>query len=110
MPASTIIHRFDLVVRDGQIVVLPTLREVNAGEWVQFVSSDTHVYSVHFLEASFQDPAAWSFLESGHQTASPPLVEPGSRFILTFEGAPSGVYPFQVDGQGRSAEGSLRVR
>jgi len=110
LPASTTIHRFDLMDRDGRIGLFPRVLEIASGHWVQFVVADTRVYSVHFDRGRFEDPANWEFLVSLHQTASPPMVETGSRYIVSFDGAPPGVYPFRIDGQGAPVAGEIRVR
>jgi plastocyanin len=110
VPASTPIHRFDVVVRDGRSVILPRTRDVRAGDWVQFVAAGHRVHSIHFARDAFDDEAAWRFLEASHQTASPPLIGEDARFLVSFEGAPPGAYPFHVMGQGPPMEGVIRVR
>jgi plastocyanin len=110
VPETTPIYRFDVVVRDGRSALFPRTHEVKAGAWVQFISVGQRVHSVHFLKEAFEDPEGWRFLESTYQTASPPLTEDGARFVMSFEGAPSGAYPFRIEGQGLPVDGVIRVR
>jgi plastocyanin len=110
VPETTPIYRFDVVVRDGRSVLFPRTHEVEAGGWVQFVSVGHRVHSVHFRKEAFENPEGWRFLESTYQTASPPLTEDGARFVISFEGAPAGAYPFRIEGQGLPVDGVIRVR
>jgi plastocyanin len=110
IPSATPIHRFDLVDRQGRVGLFPRTLDVAPGHWVQFVAADTRVYSVHFDRERFEDEAAWAFLQGLHQTASPPLTGAGARFIVSFEEAPPGTYPFRIEGQGVPVAGEIRVR
>ncbi len=108
LPPSTPIHRLDLVDRDGRIGVFPGDLEIRPGSVVQFVTRDRRVYSVHFEADSIGAPGR-AFLEETAQGSSPPLVEAGARFVVTFAGAPEGAYPFRVEGQGAVARGRIVV-
>jgi hypothetical protein len=108
LPAGTPVHRVDLADRSGRIGLFPPAHRVVPGALVQFVTRDRRVYSIHFLREAM-DPVAWAFLEETGQASSPPLVEEGARFVLTFEGAPEASYPFEVRGQGEAARGQVTV-
>jgi hypothetical protein len=104
----TPVHRVDLVDREGRITLFPPILRVEEGHLVQFVTRDRRAYSVRFLRGEVSQEG-WRFLEGRTQSASPPLVSEGDRFVVTFEGAPAGSYPFEVVGQGQEARGEIVV-
>ena len=69
---------------------------------------DGRIHTVSFPEDSLPLDAAL-FLRRTSQLESPPLVERGSRFVLTFEDAPSGRYRFRSEGPGGEAWGLIVV-
>jgi plastocyanin len=89
-------------VRPGELVVRP-------GDIVEFVTVDRRVHTLRFPADSL-GPAARDFLWSTEQDGSPPLVGQGSRFVVTFENAPPGRYPFVSRGYGEEACGTIIVR
>lgn len=105
----TPIHRISLADREGRIGVFPSVLEIGARDVVQFRAEDRRVYGIRFLEAEMSS-ASRDFLADRHQLASPPLVEAGARFVVSFEGAPEGIYPFLVEGSGGSQRGEIRLR
>ena len=48
-------------------------------------------------------------LERADQLASPPLIYRDSRYVLAFEGAPAGKYPYAIEGNGRPGRGVIVV-
>lgn len=83
------------------VVVVP-------GDFLQFVSTDWLTHEVIFDSLGL-DAAAWSFLEGTGQTASPPLLQQGARFVLSFVDAPAGRYPFRLEGNRGSGRGVIVV-
>ena len=83
-------------------VVLPR------GAWVEFVTGDWRLHEVRFVMDSLR-AAGRAFLESTDQAASPPLVDRDARFVVFFGDAPTGRYPFVVEGNGRPAHGVVVV-
>jgi len=75
---------------------------------VEFLTVDHRVHTVTFLLDSLA-PEVRSFLESSGQTASPVLVERGSRFVVRLGDAPPGSYIFISEGHGGEARGSVEV-
>lgn len=73
-----------------------------------FTTVDGRVHTVSFPEDSLALDATL-FLERTSQLRSPPLVDRGSRFVVTFQGAPEGRYPFRSRGPGGEAWGVLVV-
>lgn len=109
LPPRTPIFRVDLVDRGGRVGLFPLDVDLDPGAVLQFVTRDSRVYSVHFARESMAADA-WRFLEGTRQTSSPPLTREGARFVVSFIGAPSGSYPFRVEGQSRPTKGEVRVR
>lgn len=81
---------------------------VQPGEFVQFVSSDWLVHEMVF-ELDSLDGALRAFLERTGQTASPPLLQRDSRFVLSFVDAPAGRYPYALAGNREPGRGVIVV-
>jgi hypothetical protein len=101
------IHRIDLAGGEGGIQIVPREMTVRAGDVVQIVVLDHRVYLIAFDAAL--GAAEAEFLRGTGQDSPPPLVERGSRLVLTFEAAPPGRYGFRVEAGGSSAPGVIRV-
>lgn len=86
----------------------PQLDSVPSGAWVQFVSDDWLVHEVAFAPDSLS-AAAHDFLERSGQLASPPLLQRGARFVVSFEGAPPGRYPYVLQGNTTAGAGLIVV-
>ena len=108
IPNEVTIHRIDLSGRGDETRVLPRETEIRVGEIVQFVVLDHRVHLLRFDESQLS-ASALAFLRDTAQDRPPPLVEQGSRLVLSFDGAPVGPYPFSVDGHGPSVAGAIRV-
>ncbi len=102
------IHRIDLGGRGSIEHVVPSKIDVDPGDVVQFVAVDGRIHTVDFLLDSI-GPEAGRFLRSTGQDASPPLVQRGARFVVSFEGAPPGDYFFVSQGNADPAVGLIRV-
>lgn len=109
IPAGVPIRRVDLRWRAGETRILPRRTEIPAGGIVQFVTLDHRVHLIRFDEGAL-DPPALGFLRGTGQDRAPPLLVEGARLALTFDGAPPGIYPFWVEGNGGRAPGEIRVR
>ena len=81
---------------------------VRVGDFVQFVSADWRVHEVMFELDSLR-PVAHRFLEGTGQVSSPPLLQQGSRFVLSFSDAPPGRYPFAIAGNTAAGHGVVIV-
>ncbi|MEX2526189.1 MAG: hypothetical protein WEA09_01010 [Gemmatimonadota bacterium] len=86
----------------------PALTEVDSESVVHFLSQDHRARWIRFIPDSLS-PVALRFLEERGQLTSPPLVAPGSRFVVTFQGAPPGLYPYEVQSHGAAVQGAVRV-
>lgn len=81
---------------------------VRSGDYVQFVSADWMVHEVAF-ELDGLRPDVRDFLARTGQDASPPLVARDARFVVSFEGAPPGVYRYTLSGNRGGGGGRVIV-
>jgi hypothetical protein len=86
----------------------PAALSIEIGAYVEFVSTDWLVHEILFDTASLT-PAQRGFLRSTDQVHSPPLIDRGSRYVLSFVDAPPGRYGFRLEGNGRAASGTIVV-
>jgi plastocyanin len=101
------VHR--IVLSGGEREVFdPEQVEIVQGVWVEFVSADWRVHEIRF-EVDSLSAAGRTFLEDTDQVASPPLVDRGARFVVSFAGAPDGRYPFIAEGNGAPGRGVVIV-
>jgi hypothetical protein len=101
------VHRISLTGSDREQVVPPEVT-VPPAAWVEFVSADWRVHEVHF-EADSLSVQALGFLTRTSQMDSPPLLHKDARFVVSFQGAPEGRYPFRVDGNRAPGRGVVVV-
>ena len=86
----------------------PVAISIEPGSHVEFVTSDWLIHEVIF-EADSVAGVRWAFLERTDQAASPPLINRDSRYVLSFEGAPPGRYPYLIEGNGPAGRGVIIV-
>jgi plastocyanin len=86
----------------------PVAISIEPGSYVEFVTTDWLIHEVIF-EAESLAGEQWSFLERTDQIASPPLINRESRYVLSFEGAPLGRYPYSIEGNGGTGSGVIIV-
>lgn len=101
------VHRITLSGGSAEQVA-PDSVLVTVGDWVEFVASDWRIHEIRF-DAAGLGPEARTFLEGSDQVASPPLMAPDARFVVSFRGAPEGRYPFRVEGNGAAGGGVVVV-
>lgn len=82
--------------------------QVEPGSFVEFVTADWLIHEVIF-EADSLSAEQRDFLMRTDQLASPPLIERDGRYVLVFEGAPTGRYPYLLEGNGRPSRGVIVV-
>lgn len=102
------VHRVNLGVEAGSFTVEPVRLEVPRGVWVEFAALDGWPRTVTFEVDSLPE-AAVELLRSTGQDASPPLLDPGARFLVHFAGAPEGRYPYVVEGSAGETRGAVVV-
>jgi hypothetical protein len=88
--------------------VAPREVALEPGHFVEFFTEDRRVRTVSFLLDSLNAEQS-AFLRSSGQDRSPPLVELETRFVVSFQGAPPGRYPFLVEGNERAISGVVTV-
>lgn len=98
-----------VTVRGGESEAAdPTTDSVPAGAFVQFVTGDWLTHEILFDTASLSAEQR-DFLTVTDQLASPPLVHLDARFVVSFESAPPGRYPYQMLGNGAPGDGLIIV-
>lgn len=102
------VHRITLGGRGAEEHVVPTLVRANPGDAVEFQSVDHRVHTVEFLSDSLS-PDGLAFLRETGQLSGPPLVSRGSHFLVRFDDAPPGRYPFLSEAHGGRARGAVVV-
>jgi hypothetical protein len=102
------VHRIVLSSNNGTESIAPSEVVVQAGHFVEFFTRDRRVRTVAFLLDSLNAEQS-AFLRSTGQDRSPPLVELETRFVVSFQGAPAGRYPFIVEGNERAISGVVIV-
>lgn len=102
------VHRVTLTGTESESLD-PAQNTVPAGAWVEFITGDGWIHEVRF-EADSLSAGARNFLERTDQMSSPPLVNRGQRFVVSFRDAPEGRYPFLAEGNGGMARGVVVVR
>ncbi len=93
LPSGASIH--EVVIRsdfEGAIFE-PHELVVRPGDVVRFTAGDAGNHAIAFDEAGLT-PEARSFLESTYQLRGPPLITAGAVWVVSFDGAPPGDYPF----------------
>jgi plastocyanin len=63
------------------------------GDALRFIAEDASTHAIVF-DAARLDSLPEAFLTSTHQLRGPPLVDPGSTWVVSLAGAPAGTYPF----------------
>ena len=117
-PDDQLISELDLTERDRVYTVSlatgvgesaePDSIVVQPGDYLQFVSSDWFIHEVHF-DSAIMDDQARSFMVVTGQMSSPPLLQQGARFVLSFADAPLGRYPFRLQGNREDGRGVIVV-
>ncbi len=103
------IHRVMVTGAAEVTRLIPAYLEVTAGDLVQFQIRGHRVHQVVF-ETDELTAEARAFLERTGQLAPPPLTASEARLVLSFEGAPEGIYPYRMDGYAPSVTGHIMVR
>jgi plastocyanin len=85
----------------------PAATQIRSGDVVRFTTRDSRTHVIEFEEAKL--PAvALELFKARTQLRSPPLLVDGATWIVSFEGAPAGQYPFRCVSHG--ARGSVTVK
>lgn len=71
----------------------PASAAAETGDVVRFIARDGHSHAVAFDGAALE-PAALAFLQRTGQLRGPPLLNDGTSWIVSLDGAPPGDYPY----------------
>ena len=102
------VHIISLAGWGGQERSVPDTVRTHPGGAVVFEVSDFRVHTVEFM-AEGMTPAQSAAIEENAQFKGPPLIERGSRYVVTFHGAPPGTYPYRITGLGEPALGAVVI-
>ena len=94
--------------RGAEEHVVPRNLAVKTGSEVHFVTADNRVHTVEFRLSELAE-AQRAFLDATGQGGSPPLIQRGARFVVSFVDAPGGLYPFLVQAHGDPVEGAIAI-
>ncbi len=92
----------------GREQPVPDTVRIPPGAVVVFQVADFRVHTVTFAQDSLGLGQS-EFITRASRGQSPPLIERGSRYIVSFAEAPPGTYPFRIGGFGSSAGGAVVV-
>ncbi len=104
-----VVHTVQVRARGVAEIAEPSELPIEEGAWVSFQGGDTRGHVVRFDTLALS-AAALSWVGQTDQAESPPLLTPASRWVVSFEGAPVGMYPFAVEGSGELGFGRIEVR
>ncbi len=102
------VHSFSLSFGSSGDVVEPDSLTIEIGDWVDFRTDDGSPRLVTFFPDSTSSSGR-DFLDGQGLRVSPPLVAEGSHWVISFQGAPAGRYPFSVEGARATARGVVTV-
>lgn len=105
IPSGTPVHR---VVLSGPGGGEAGLIRIGPGDVVVFTSEDHRLRMLEFPD-SLLASSQREFLRRTGQTEPPPLTDPGSRWILSFAGAPEGTFPYRIGEGGSVTRGEISV-
>ncbi len=88
--------------------VSPVETSLRIGDWVVFQAADGFGRRVLF-ELDSLSAEALDWVTAHEIEAGPPLLTVGVRWVISFDGAPEGRYPFRVEGSAQPARGALNV-
>ncbi len=102
------VHVLSLSFGPSGDAVAPDSLLIESGDWVDFRTEDGSPRLVTFFPDSTPSPRR-TFLQEAGFLASPPLVAPGSHWVVSFQEAPAGAYPFSIQGGRDTARGVVHV-
>lgn len=100
----------DISVRRGEDGDFePAAAQAAPGDVVRFTAEDNAGHALVFESNSLAADAR-EFLERTGQMRGPPLIEEGSSWVVTLEGAPAGEYPFRCSTHNAAGRLSVAAR
>jgi plastocyanin len=86
----------DILVRSATATTpafQPDSVRARPGDVIRFIVADRHPHSIAFVTAQLA-PQLEEFLRRTNQLRSPPLIVEGASWVVSFDNAPAGEYPF----------------
>lgn len=86
----------DVLVRSAAAttaVFEPETLTIRQGDVIRFITADRHPHAITF-DPERLAPEHAHFLRATDQLRSPPLITEGAAWVVSFEEAPPGIYPF----------------
>lgn len=102
------VHVVQLRGRGSAEVAEPARMTIEQGHWIDFRGGDARGHVVRFDTLALGAEAR-RWIREADQVESPPLLTPASRWVVSFEEAPAGSYPFEVEGGGTTGTGQIEV-
>lgn len=88
------LYRIQIGGQEGQESISPASVQARPGDAIRFIVTDALTHAIAFDTASMSEPGR-RFLASTSQVAGPPLIQPGTSWVVSLAGAPPGDYPFR---------------
>jgi plastocyanin len=102
-----LVHR--VAVTGGEVErAEPAALSIEVGSYVEFVTTDWLVHEILF-DTTDLSASQRGFLARTDQMQSPPLIDRGSRYVLSFVDAPPGRYTYRLEGNGTASRGTIVV-
>lgn len=93
LPSGASIHEVQIRSDFEGAIFEPHELIVRPGDVVRFTAADAGNHALAFDETAIA-PESRAFLEVTHQLRGPPLITTGAVWVVSFDGAPPGDYPF----------------
>ncbi len=77
----------------------PAETTIRTGDVLRFIAQDAGAHAIAF-DGDGMSEEARSFLETSGQMRSPPFMAAGSKWVVSFDGAPPGSYRFRCPTHG----------
>jgi plastocyanin len=95
--------------RSKRAEITPAQVTVRTGDLVRFIASDAGAHAIAF-DGETLEQGAREFLDRTGQMRSPPFVESGSTWVVSFKDAPPGKYSYRCPTHGVQGEVTVTAR
>lgn len=102
------VHVIRIEGSDGREHASPGRVRARPGDRLSFTTTDGRLHHVRFDTAAMS-PELVQWLVEGGRVVGPPLLSRDSRWVVDLSGAPDGIYPFRLEGNGSPGGGVVDV-